>query len=78
MAMPANLTPEQASLVCFAINRFGTGNHPEADIGGGLYKGTLGYFSSEYAAQCVQTAVASGKLSDGAKQLAADTLTALA
>lgn len=51
------LHPDQAALICFAINHFGTGGHPMAEVA------TINFFTDSYMRECVKRAVDSGKLS---------------
>jgi hypothetical protein len=62
------LTTTQKECVCFAINYFGSGQHPMAE------PKNLGGFNYEYARQCVEKAVASKQLSDKGLAIAREVL----
>lgn len=52
----------------FAINQFGTGQHPEAN------ESTLTYFSDHYIKECAKRAYDSGTLNEAALKLATEVL----
>jgi len=52
------LNTDRKHFVCYAINYFGSGQHPMAE------PKNLGGFNYEYARQCVEKAVASKRLTD--------------
>ena len=61
-------TPDQ--LKCFAINYYGSGEHPMAD------KHTLSGFNSTYVKACIKKAIRLEKLDDEALAVAQEILTA--
>jgi hypothetical protein len=67
--MIRKLPAEQRALICFAINRYGTGRHPAAVDNANLRSFTVGYI-----AECLYAAINSRRLDPDAAQLATDTL----
>lgn len=53
----APFTADDQAFIAFAINHFGSGEHPMAEAGP-----TLAYFEADYAMKCVELALNSGKV----------------
>ena len=56
----APFTADDQAFIAFAINHFGSGEHPMAEAGP-----TLAYFAADYAKKCVKKAKNSGKVKQG-------------
>ena len=60
------LTHEEAKLVCFAINNFGSGAHAVA------CNETLSFFKQDYVFQCLLRMADSDRVADAAREDAKD------
>jgi hypothetical protein len=64
------MTEQQKSLVCFAVNSFGTWQHPEAT------PENLEFFAEGYIKACLKRMATSPKVADAAKKMAKELLEA--